>query len=235
MRLIAKWHIWLAWAFGIPVLMWTITGLIMVSKPIEEVRGEHLRLSSNAAEQTLPDGAQITVPDTARERAIRSVTSAMEQGQQVTRVTFMDGAIARFDASGAALPQLTEAGALALVARDIKGGDKVRSVTAYAADNVPLDFRRPMDVWQVALEDGAHIYVGRDSGRIEAVRTSWWRVFDFAWGLHIMDLETRGDTSHPILILFAGLGVVGSLLGVVLMFRRRTAKGRKAKRGETQV
>ena len=39
-----------------------------------------------------------------------------------------------------------------------------------------------------------------------------------------MDLETREDTSHPVLILFAALGVIGALLGCVLMFRRRKAR-----------
>jgi len=37
-------------------------------------------------------------------------------------------------------------------------------------------------------------------------------------------LRTREDTSHPILILFAALGVIGALLGCILMFRRRKAK-----------
>ena len=78
-----------------------------------------------------------------------------------------------------------------------------------------------MPVWQVALEDGTHIYVGTETGRIEAVRTKWWRTFDFMWGLHIMDLQTREDTHHPILILFAILAVIGSLLGCILLFRRR--------------
>jgi len=44
------------------------------------------------------------------------------------------------------------------------------------------------------------------------------------WGLHIMDLRTREDTSHPILILFAALGVFASILGCILMFRRRKAR-----------
>lgn len=94
----------------------------------------------------------------------------------------------------------------------------------FDAENVPFDFRRPMPVWQVALEDGTHVYVGTETGRIEAVRTEWWRTFDFVWGLHIMDLETREDTSHPILILFAFLSVIGALLGCMLMFRRRKAR-----------
>ena len=63
-----------------------------------------------------------------------------------------------------------------------------------------------------------------DTGEIEAVRTRWWRAFDFAWGLHIMDLSEREDTSHPVLIGFAALSLVGALIGCVLMFRRRRAR-----------
>ena len=43
MRRFAKWHIWLGWLAGLPLVMWTFTGLIMVARPIEEVRGNHLR------------------------------------------------------------------------------------------------------------------------------------------------------------------------------------------------
>jgi ABC-type Mn2+/Zn2+ transport system permease subunit len=56
------------------------------------------------------------------------------------------------------------------------------------------------------------------------VRTRWWRTFDFVWGLHIMDLQTREDTHHPILIFFALLAVIGALFGCILMFRRRSAR-----------
>ena len=35
-------HIWLGWIVGFPMLFWTLSGVIMVWKPIEEVRGEHL-------------------------------------------------------------------------------------------------------------------------------------------------------------------------------------------------
>ena len=85
-----------------------------------------------------------------------------------------------------------------------------------------------MPVWQVRLADGTHVYVGRDSGEIEAVRTRWWRVFDFMWGLHIMDLQTREDTHHPILVLFAALASIGSVLGCVLMIRKYARPKRQA-------
>ena len=103
-------------------------------------------------------------------------------------------------------------------------GDKVTATARFAADDVPFDFRRPLPVWQVALADGTNVYVGTETGQIEAVRTRWWRTFDFVWGLHIMDLQTREDTHHPILIFFALLSVIGALFGCILMFRRRSAR-----------
>jgi hypothetical protein len=97
------------------------------------------------------------------------------------------------------------------------------TATLFPADQVPFDFRQSMPVWQLVLTDGTHVYVGQQSGRIEAVRTRWWRAFDFMWGLHILDPQTREDTSHPLLILAAALSVIGALLGCVLLFRRRRA------------
>lgn len=217
MKLLAKWHVWLGWLVGVPLLMWTLTGLLMVSRPIEEVRGNHLRIEQPDQPLVLEGSALASA-----ELPIREIRTLMQDGRAVALVTDMEGNVRRVDfASGEPIAAMSAQDASNLVAKKIVGGDKVRSVTLFAADEVPIDFRRPMPVWQVALEDGAHIYVGRDTGRIEAVRTRFWRVFDFAWGLHIMDLETRGKTSHPILILFASLAAIGVSMGCVLMFRRR--------------
>jgi hypothetical protein len=216
----ARWHIWLGWLVGFPTLMWMVTGLYMAAKPIEEVRGNHLRVEQAVQPLVLPGSALASA-----EFPIREMRAVMQDGRAVAILTGMDGSTRRVDMqSRAALPALSANDARLIVAKQIKGGDQIRSVTAFDADNVPFDFRREMPVWQVALEDGAHIYIGRDTGQIEAVRTRWWRGFDFMWGLHIMDLRTREDTSHPILILFAALGVIGALLGCILMFRRRKAK-----------
>ena len=223
MRMFAKWHIWLGWLVGLPVLMWTLTGLIMVIKPIEEVRGNHLR--KDVAEIALPRDANIAVTLPASgTQAVRSVTTLVERGETVTRIEYMDGTSERFRADGSRMAPLSEVEARLIAAEQIVGGDRVASTARFTAEDVPFDFRRPVPVWQVALEDGTHVYIGTESGAVEAVRTRWWRIFDFVWGLHIMDLETREDTSHPVLILFALLGVIGSLLGCILMFRRRKAR-----------
>ena len=220
MKRFARWHIWLGWLVGFPVLMWTATGLVMVAKPIEEVRGNPLR--KEVAERALPADTEIAISLPAEStKPVRSVTTQVERGETITRIAYMDGTTARFRPDGSAMGPLSEVEARLIVAEGIEDGDRVASTARFEADSVPFDFRRPMPVWQVALEDGTHIYVGTETGRIEAVRTKWWRTFDFMWGLHIMDLQTREDTHHPILILFAILAVIGSLLGCILLFRRR--------------
>jgi hypothetical protein len=193
----------------------------MVAKPIEEVRGNHLRLATEKPEALVLPDSDIANADA----QLREMRVTMQDGRAVAILTTLDGVTSRVDmTSGEPIAPLDANGARAITANRIVGGDKVKSVTFFNADEVPFDFRRPMPVWQVALEDGAHIYIGRDTGEIEAVRTSWWRWFDFMWGLHIMDLDEREDTSHPILILFALLSVIGAMLGCVLMFRKRKAR-----------
>ncbi len=223
MRLFAKWHIWLGWLAGVPLLMWTASGLFMVARPIEEVRGEDLR--REIAPMALPAGSEIAVRLPAdRTRPVTAVSTRVEDGRVITRLTYADDSVDRFDADGRRIGPFSEAEARLLVARRIVGGDQVSAVRLTDADKPPIDFRRAVAAWQVTLADGTRVYVGRDSGEIAAVRTRWWRVFDFMWGLHIMDLQTREDTHHPLLVLFAALALASTLLGLALLFRRRKTR-----------
>lgn len=223
MRNLARWHIWLGWLVAIPLLLWTASGLLMVTRPIEEVRGDHLRIA--AADTALPANFVPALPFLAPgQPSVVSYTLAMRSGQPVAQVKYRDGRAALFDAaSGTQLSPLSAAAAREVVLRGIVGGGAITAVRAYAADQVPLDFRKPLPVWQVTLKDGTNVYIGRDSGEIEAVRTRFWRVFDFMWGLHIMDPTAREDTHHPLLIGFAALALVSVVFGTVLLFRRRKA------------
>lgn len=220
MRRFARWHVWLGWLAGVPLLFWTLSGLVMVARPIETVRGEHLR--RELAPVPLPAGADIAIrlpPD--RARPVVAVATRMEQGRIITRLTYADDTIERYDAAGRRLAPFSDVEARMLVARAIVGGDQVASVRLTDADHPPIDLRRPIAAWQVTLEDGTRVYVARDTGEIAAVRTRWWRVFDWFWGLHIMDLRGREDTHHPLLVGFAALALVTTVIGLMLLFRRR--------------
>lgn len=226
LRLFARWHVWLGWLIGVPIVMWLASGLFMVIKPIEEVRGEHLRVAVTKAPLII-ENSEFATPDA----SLKDMRLIMQEGRAVAVLTTLDGAVTRVDyATGEAIAPIDAQGASAIAAARIVGGDKIASVRFFDADKVPFDFRRPAPVWQVALEDGTHVYIGRNTGEVEAVRTNWWRWFDFFWGIHIMDMSEREDSSHPILILFAALSLTGAILGCILMFRGR--KPRKKATGQ---
>ena len=223
MQKFARWHIWLGWLIGVPLLLWTLSGLVMVVRPIEEVRGTSLRLEHQ------PAPVRVQLGNGSGDTLIREGQILDQRGRSVLIATFMDGSVHRIDLGAPGqtlLPPVDAAEARAAVRHAVKGGDKVAAIRLFPADQSPPDFRKTMAAWQVTLTDGTHVYVGRDTGEIEAIRTDWWRFYDFMWGLHIMDLETREDTHHPLLIGFAGLALASCLLGTVLLFRRRRAAKR---------
>jgi hypothetical protein len=67
------------------------------------------------------------------------------------------------------------------------------------------------------MSDDAHFYLDGGSGEIIARRTSWWRIYDFMWGLHIMDLQGREDTHNPWVVSFGALALGMVVLALILL------------------
>ncbi len=224
MQLFARWHIWLGWLVGVPLLMWTLTGLLMALYPLEDVRGEHLR-----AEAAVMDTAGLVFPE--RIGRAKGVVLAAQVDGPIWIVTEPDGGLYRYAArDGSLIPPVIASEARRIAEAEYVGPATLESVTYFPADLSPPDLRAPIDAWQVHYSDGTNLYLRAATGEVLAMRTGWWRTYDFMWGLHIMDLQTREDSSHPILIAFAALAVAGSLLGCVLLFRRRKARRTSAVR-----
>ena len=225
-RSLFRYHVWLGWLVGVPLLLWTVSGLVMVARPIETVRGSDLRIDS----QTIPLPSFNPAPvlnGIDVEPTVKEIRTFMQRGRAVTIVTRLNGSAMRFDAAhGWFIPALAEHEAREVVAKGIVGGSRITGATLFAAGKVPFDFRKPMPVWQVRLADGTHVYVGRDTAEIEAVRTRYWRFYDFMWGLHIMDLQTREDTHHPILVVFTAIAALATVLAVLLMIARYAPRRR---------
>jgi len=220
MRQFARWHIWLGWLVGVPILMWTATGLFMVARPIEEVRGDHLRAPHAAI-----DPAGLRFPTTIGEPIHEARLVAQPDGPAWI-VTAADGTRWRYSArTGTANPPVVKDEAQRIATAAYAGKAQIEGVT-YFPDGAPVEARSTAAVWQARFADGTHLYIDDATGEVVALRTGQWRLYDTMWGLHIMDLQTRDDTHHPILILFAALATIGALLGCVLLFRRRKARVR---------
>lgn len=222
-RQLHRWHIWLGWLIGVPLILWTASGLFMVLKPIEAVRGENLRAEPAAlvAAEALP----MIDPALGPLKSMRLAPSPsggqwiVEQGEATTR----------FDSrSGKKLAAVDEAEARAIVAKAIVANLPITAMTRFAAADAPGDFRRPRPAWQAKLSDGTHAYVDADSGELLAVRTPFWRAYDFMWGIHIMDLDTREDFNNPVLKIFAALALLSLLLAfpMLIIRQRRISRNR---------
>jgi hypothetical protein len=220
-----RWHVWLGWIVGLPILMWVVTGLVMVAKPIEEVRGEALLTEPAPIRLALAP-----VPPAVGGVPLRSLKLEQRAAGPRWVVAMANGPTRLADpASGALLPPLSAADAVVEVTSRYTGKAKVREVRRTDPEKPPIDFRRPVAAWQVEMSDGTHFYVDANSGEIAARRTRWWRFYDLMWGLHIMDLDTREDAHNPLTIGFAIAALVMSLLALVLLplstrWRRRRAK-----------
>ena len=215
-----RWHIWLGWAAAIPVLLWVVSGLIMVARPIEDVRGSALL---REAEPIRLVGTPI--PPLVAGVPLSSLT--LEQRADGPRwvIKLPDGKTRIADpTTGLLLPALSASDATREVEARYTGQAKVQSVTRTSAANPPLDLRRPIDAWKIEMDDGTRFYVDATTGQIAATRTRWWRFYDLMWGLHIMDPQTREDTHNPFVIGFGIVALAMAVLGTIVLpmtIRRR--------------
>ena len=221
MQRFARWHIWLGWVVGLPFLMWAATGLIMVARPIEEVRGEHLR-----TEHAAIDPAEVVFPPRIGE-AIHEARLVSQPDGPAWIVTAADGGRWRYSARfGTATPPVVKDEARR-IARDAYAGEAgLEALTYFPVGEAPTEARTGAAAWRARFADGTHVYIDDATGEVLALRTGQWRLYDFLYGLHIMDPQTREDANNPFAILFAALAVIGATLGCILLFRRRRARPR---------
>lgn len=213
----ARWHIWLGWFAAIPLLLWTISGLFMTLRPIDEVRGTDLR-----AEAAPIDPAGLILPSLAQ--PIAKLALVAQPDRPVWVVTLGNGAKQRFSGlDGLQIGQVEASEARRLADAAFAGEAPLVAVQRFTADEAPLELRQPRPSWQARFGDGTHVYIDADTGELLALRTQFWRAFDFMWGLHILDPIGRENTSHFLLWLFSAIALLSSLLGSILLFRRRRA------------
>lgn len=202
------------------MLFWTVSGLVMVARPIEEVRGENLI----SPPKPISWSSTLVAPQI-QGRKVLAITLEPRADGPRWEIDFADGGSRLADpATGALLPQLGAADATRELMARYRGEARVVETSRVAADSPPLELRRAMNGWRIRMSDNTHFYVDGGSGEIVAKRTAWWRIYDFMWGLHIMDLQGREETNNPWVVTFSLLSLGMVLLAMVMLpltLRRR--------------
>ncbi|HET6943643.1 MAG TPA: PepSY domain-containing protein [Sphingomicrobium sp.] len=219
-----RWHTWLAWAAAIPILLWLVSGLVMVARPIEEVRGEALLRDPPPLRLAGPP-----IPPPVAGVALSSLSLEQRAAGPRWVIKLPDGRTRLADPqTGLLLPGLSAADARREVEARYSGLSTVRSVTRTSAGHPPLELRRPIAAWQVTMDDGTHVFVDASSGQIVATRTRWWRFYDLMWGLHIMDPASREDTHNPFVILSGIAALAMAVLGAIVLPMTLRKKARRS-------
>ena len=202
--------------------------------PIDRVHGDHL--VERKATTVLPRDLPFAPPSAivAKTAApIEAITYRMWLGRAVAEVVTADGTRLVDARTGAALPAPTARQAEAL-ARAAWRGSAQPKATVERIERASPEYRGALPAWRVAFADpdSTRVFIAADTGRIAAVRTGTWRLYDFFWGLHIMDWKNHEDFNTPWLLAFAIGGLALWAGGAVLLYmrwpkrRRRNAGGR---------
>jgi uncharacterized iron-regulated membrane protein len=223
-----RFHIWLSWIVGLQIIIWIATGLFMALSPIETVRGEHLvrkPASVDLRTASILPAATVIARET---KPVERLLLKTWMGRPTYEIHYADGRAAMVDAvSAKRLTPLTRTAAEMAAFAVYAGPGNDTITTRVDPDNIPLDFRRDEPAWAVRFigdvvrRDGPVFYVSAETGEVLARRTPRWRLYDFMWGLHIMDYGGRTNFNTPWLAVVSALSLVSVLAGGALLFARR--------------
>ncbi|QHL91919.1 hypothetical protein GVO57_10370 [Sphingomonas changnyeongensis] len=223
-------HKWLALIIGFQLLLWFASGALMAWLPIGEVRGEHL-VDRARAEPLTAELARIDPAILARIAAngAEAITLRRVDGRLVAEVG--NGDTARlFDLlSGQPVGPLDAAAAQRIAnAAWTERPPAIAGIRPVRARST--EYRAALPAWRIGYADAENtaVYVAALTGRITAVRTGTWRLYDFFWGLHIMDWKDHEDFNTPWLFGFALGGLVIGLSGTLLLLARWPIRRRRA-------
>lgn len=222
-------HKWLALIIGAQLLIWFTSGVIMSFLPIEQVRGEHLVDRETVV--PISTGLRLASPDTIIARAdapVVAMTWHMLGNKPVAEVTTAKG-IRLFDAaSGERLPPVDAATATSIAKAAWKSDEKPGSTASRVSRESP-EYRAALPAWRIAFADPdrTSVFVAAETGRITAVRTGTWRLYDFFWSLHIMDWKNHEDFNTWWLLAFAIGGLFLGLAGTALLVLRWPIRRRR--------
>lgn len=208
-------HKYLSFFISLQLLLWTVSGIYFSFNKIELVRGEQYRLPSSFSlnlNQLKGNFENISNFD---------VVNRVDQ--QILIISDPSGR-KYLDSNGNPVSMLTVEQAKLTVKEnsilnpiDVFLIDQDRNGSEYRGRELPLYQVLSLNKDQKSI----NVYVNPYSGKIVAIRSMQWKIWDLMWGFHIMDWQTRDNINNFLLKVFSILALVSSVSGVLLFFRFR--------------
>ena len=208
-------HKYLSFFISLQLLLWTVSGIYFSFNKIELVRGEQYRLPSSFSlnlDQLKGNFENISNFD---------VVNRVDQ--QILIISDPSGR-KYLDSNGNPVSMLTVEQAKLTVKEnstlnpiDVFLIDQERNGSEYRGRELPLYQVLSLNKDQKSI----NVYVNPYSGKIVAIRSLQWKIWDLMWGFHIMDWQTRDNINNFLLKVFSILALISSVSGVLLFFRFR--------------
>ena len=206
-------HKYFSLIVSVQLMLWTISGIFFAFNKIELIRGEGYLVNQDAS-----------VSFENPEFEIRSSDSVIIL-KRLDKTVFMiqnDDDVSYLDSKGENIPKLDFRESQEIV-RSVTSLNPV-AVTEINEDYAGSEYRgRKLPLYKISSfdKDGKEInvYLNPFSGKVEAIRTLSWRVWDFLWGLPIIDWKERDNINNIFLQVFSLLALVSSITGIILFFR----------------
>lgn len=215
--LVRRIHKWLALFVGVQAVIWTLSGMYMVAVHIDYIHGDHLVRSDPPKARNL---SAFVVPAAilAQEPMAREIRFSSLLDQPVWRADTPEGAKI-FDAhTGVPLPSLTSSQVEEAARRVYTGDPTIVSTKLLTTAPLEMQSRKP-PYWQVEFEgwNQPTFYISPSTGELISRRHNLWRIFDFAWMMHIMDYSDRTNVNNPLLRVATWSAVLMALAGAWLL------------------
>lgn len=227
----SRLHRWIGLLIGAQVILWFASGWFLSFFPIEKVRGEDQMRAPVAQPVRAADiAAPLSRFLSGDQRDLVRLEVHSLDGRPVVLLERATGRPALHElATGQRISPISAPTAVRLARADYIGAGQPISSTFVVKEST--EYRGPLPAWRVRFDDARNtaLYVAADTAQVTARRTDLWRVFDFLWGLHIMDWKDHQNINYPWLWATAAAALALALTGAFLIpsrfgWRRRQGK-----------
>ena len=223
-RRIAQIHKWLGLIVFAQLMVWTATGLFFAAVHLTAVRADYLVHPADHVTPVDLRQVKITSADALKsvaEDAPFDVTLKMIGGQPLYVVR---GEIGTFLVSAETGDQVIvdEQFARKIAAERWVNPDPILSVAHL--DAAPQESNVKGEVWAAHFKGDGNptLYISAVDGRTSNPRVDLWRLYDFLYGLHLMDYADHENYNTPWMVALAVLALSSVLFGVALLVHRFT-------------
>ena len=208
--MVRVFHKYLSLIISIQLLLWTISGIYFAFNKIELVRGEQYIIKDKPS--------SIEINNLNISSNVKNIEIFKRLNQWVVKAE-MDAGFKYQDLLGNEVYELSPNEAIEVV--------KLKTILS-PIDAIKInesssrsEFRgRSLPIYKIKTDssDDTNVYVDVMSGKIVAIRSDSWRVWDFLWGAHIIDYKERDNINNNLLKIFSVLALFSSLSGIALFF-----------------